>query len=189
MTHRTRANRPHDSRPRVGICALAAVALAACQTEPTQNRPRPLDAPLRSAARIVDQFFSPTAVTRDFGEMRERATQIAADEADLGNAGKVASSVAARESERARAMADGTVAMVDREEDRFGMLARSRGFAAIDPTQDLSHLRRTILRVPRTLQFDRRPLGEPDDVQHRTDPWDNHPEAGWTSRILRRVLP
>ena len=46
-----------------------------------------------------------------------------------------------------------------------------------------------MLRLPRTLSLDRRPLGEPDDRQHRTDPWDNHPEAGWSSRILRRVLP
>lgn len=189
MTHRTRATRLHEPRSRAHLCALVALVLAACQTEPTQDRPRPLDAPFRSAARIVDQFLSPTAVARDLGEMRERATQMAADEADLGDSGKVASSLAQRESGRTRTMADGAVALVDREQDRFGMLARSQGFAAIDPTQDLSQLRRTILRVPRTLQFDRRPLGEPDDVQHRTDPWDNHPEAGWTSRILRRVLP
>lgn len=187
--HRTRATRPSASRTSRLACALATFACAACQTEPTQNRPRPLDAPFRSAGRIVDQFLSPTAVARDLGDMRDRATQMAKDEADLGDAGKIASQVASRESERARAMADGAVAMVDREQERFGMLAASQGFDAIDPSHDLSNLRNTILRIPRTLQFDRRPLGEPDDVQHRTDPWDNHPEAGWTSRILRRVLP
>lgn len=189
MTHRTRATRPTAPHARSRVCALAALAFAACQTEPTQSRPRPIDAPFRSAARLVDQFLSPTAVARDLGDMRERATQMAQDEADLGDARKVASQVAFRESGRARAMADGAVAMVDREQERFGMLAQSQGFDAIDPSHDLSQLRNTILRMPRTLQFDRRPLGEPDDVQHRTDPWDNHPEAGWTSRILRRVLP
>jgi hypothetical protein len=54
---------------------------------------------------------------------------------------------------------------------------------------DAAELRAVMLRLPRTLSLDRRPLGEPDDRQHRTDPWDNHPEAGWSSRILRRVLP
>ncbi len=189
MAHRTHEQGLAAEHLHGRMWVLLALALGACQTEPTQDRPRPLGAPVRSAARIVDQFLSPTAVARDLGQVRERATQLATDEADLGNAGTVASTVARRESERARAMADSAVALVDREQDRFGLLRQSQGFAALDPTEDLSQLRTAILRMPRTLQFDRRPLGEPDDVQHRTDPRDNHPEAVWSSRILRRILP
>jgi hypothetical protein len=34
----------------------------------------------------------------------------------------------------------------------------------------------------------KRPLGEPDDREHRTDPADTHPEAGWWQRLRRRLL-
>jgi hypothetical protein len=33
----------------------------------------------------------------------------------------------------------------------------------------------------------RRPLGEPDDREHRTDPTDERPEATWWQRVRRRL--
>lgn len=41
--------------------------------------------------------------------------------------------------------------------------------------------------VPRFLRLDRRPLNEPDDLEHRTDPHDERPEATFWERVWRRL--
>jgi hypothetical protein len=189
MHDRTRATWAFANRTGRLVGLIAALLLGACQTEPTYFAPRPIGAPLRSAAHIADQFLSPAAIARDLDEMRERATQMATDEAEFGHARDTAKEMARRESERIREMAEEATSLLQREQQRLGSLPRSNGLAALDPTQDLLDLRNDIYALPNTLQLDRRPLGEPDDLQARTDPWDNHPEAGWTSRILRRILP
>lgn len=174
----------------VACCALCiALVLASCQTEPTQNRPRPLSAPFRSAERIFEQFLSPTAIAHDLDQMRDRASQMAADEVEVRDARKTAAAIGSREVARPRAMVEGIEELASDEQNRLAAVPQSKGWEALDPTADLSDLRKAFIRLPRTLSLDRRPLGEPDDVQHRTDPWDNHPEAGWSSRILRRILP
>lgn len=45
-----------------------------------------------------------------------------------------------------------------------------------------------LANVPYVLGLHRRPLGELDDRQHRTDPFDARPAAGWLARINRRLL-
>ncbi len=180
------------SLPRVAATAaavLAICALGSCVGSPTQQRPRPLDAPVRSAARLFDEFLSPQAVARDLQQMRDRSTQLAADEADFGDARATAGEIADRELRRPRAMVEGAENLLAGEGDRLARFPDAEGFAAIDPQKDFTDLRSSVLDLPRTLGLDRRPLGEPDDRRHRTDPWDNHPEAGWSSRILRRILP
>jgi hypothetical protein len=189
MHDRTRANQAILGGAASPFAAAAALLLSACQTEPTCFAPRPIGAPFRSAESIADQFLSPAAVVRDLGEIRERATHMVKDEADLGGAGETAHTMAKLESERVRDMAVEAISLMQREQERLGSLPGSKGLAALDPTRDLLRLRDDIYALPHTLQLDRRPLGEPDDLPSRTSPWDNHPEAGWTSRILRRILP
>lgn len=188
----TKDETPCAASPRRASFAATALPLllaVACVGSETQQRPRPLDAPVRSAARLFDEFLSPQAVARDLQQMRDRTTQIAADEADFGDARANAAELADRELRRPRAMVEGFEGLVAGEGDRLARFPDAEGFAAIDPRQDFTDLRSSVLDLPRTLGLDRRPLGEPDDRRHRTDPWDNHPEAGWSSRILRRILP
>jgi hypothetical protein len=107
----------------------------------------------------------------------------------LGTALDNARVVGGLELQRLGVAKDATTDLLSRELDRAGKMPEAKGLSVLDPSQDLAELRGAMLLLPRTLSLDRRPLGEPDDRQHRTDPWDNHPEAGWSSRILRRVFP
>ncbi|MEY4829878.1 MAG: hypothetical protein RLZZ562_1674 [Planctomycetota bacterium] len=174
-------------RASLAWCAIA--LLASCQGSETQNRSRPLNAPVRSATRIFDEFLSPQAMARDLSQMQDRAVSMAEEEGNFGAALDNARVVGDLESQRLGAAKDATTQLLARELDRAGRMTDAEGLSVLDPSQDLAELRGAMLRLPRTLSLDRRPLGEPDDRQHRTDPWDNHPEAGWSSRILRRVLP
>jgi hypothetical protein len=175
------------ARGSIALCALACIV--SCQGSETQHRTRPLDAPVRSATRLFDQFLSPRAIARDLSQMQDRAVSMAEEEGDFGAALDNARVVGDLESQRLGAAKDATTDLLARELDRAGRMPDAKGLAVLDPSPDLVELHAAMLRLPRTLSLDRRPLGEPDDRQHRTDPWDNHPEAGWSSRILRRVLP
>ncbi len=47
---------------------------------------------------------------------------------------------------------------------------------------------RNIANTTRFLGLERRPLGEPSDPEHRTDPTDDRPVMTWWQRIRRRFL-
>lgn len=177
------------SRANFAAIALPLLLAFACVGSETQQRPRPIDAPVRSAARLFEEFLSPQAIAKDLQQMRDRSVQIASDEADFGDARATAGELTDRELRRPGEMVAGAKDLLAGEGDRLGRFPDAEGFAALDPRKDFTDLRSSVLDLPRTLGLDRRPLGEPDDRRHRTDPWDNHPEAGWSSRILRRILP
>ena len=55
------------------------------------------------------------------------------------------------------------------------------------PQRWAQHLVDAFANVPYVLGLHRRPLSERDDRQHRTDPDDARPEAGWLQRVARRL--
>lgn len=163
-------------------------AVAACTGAPTMQAPRPLSAPFDGAARVARAWFLPAAMARDVREMRATAGRILADELDLGTA----RATLARLGEEPRRIADlraTTGSVLGREVDRLADLRRARGFDALDPRPDLVQLVDDLKGLPQLLRLDQHPLGEPDDPQHRTDPDDRRPVAGFGARLLRRLFP
>ncbi len=180
--------RRHATMTRRPLLALLLLALAACNSQPTVQPHRPLSAPFASLQKVAAQWFAPSAIAADARQMFAGTGRLLADEADVGTARRTLLRLG-EEPERLRDLADDTGALLASEAARPGHLPESQGLAALDPRPDCADLAADLHRLPHTLQLDRRALGEPDDVQHRTDPDDDHPEASWSARLLRRILP
>lgn len=58
-----------------------------------------------------------------------------------------------------------------------------------DPDRIARTLARDVERAGHVLGLERRPLGEPSDPEHRTDPHDDRPVMSWWQRLRRRILP
>jgi|KBSSwiStaDraftv2_1062776.scaffolds.fasta_scaffold738801_1 hypothetical protein len=161
----------------------------ACQARPTLQQPRPLSAPFTSAARVFDLWLSPHAIARDTGELSTGAVRLVRGELDFGTAGKTAKAMLGEPPQRIGAAVASTRKLTSHEIVRLGDLRRSPGWSALDPRPDLVDLADDTHRLGQYLHVDQRALGEPDDREHRVDPADDRPEAGWLPRILRRILP
>src|SRR5262245_53282107 len=165
------------------------LGLCACQARPTLQQPRPLSAPFTSAARVFDLWFSPNAIARDTSEMTADAARLVRGELDFGTARKTAKALLGEPPQRIGAAFASTRKLTNAEIVRLGDLRTSPGWSALDPRPDLVDLADAAHRLPEYLHVEQRALGEPDDREHRTDPADDSPEAGWLPRILRRILP
>ena len=174
---------------RVPLVLLVLLGLCACQARPTLQQPRPLSAPFTSAARVFDLWFSPNAIARDTRELTTDAGRLLRGELDFGTAGKTAKALLSEPPQRIGAAVASTRKLTGAEVVRLGDLRRSPGWSALDPRPDLVDLADDTHRLPEFLHLEQRALGEPDDREHRTDPTDDSPEAGWLPRILRRILP
>jgi len=64
---------------------------------------------------------------------------------------------------------------------------RSPDFTRLGPDRIAHDVAEALAGVPMLLGFDRRPLGEWDDREHRTDPHDDRPEATLWRRVARRL--
>jgi len=171
------------------VLQVLLLGLCACQARPTLQQPRPLTAPFTSAARMFDLWLSPRSIARDTGELSAGAARLVHDELDFGTARKTAKAMLGEPPQRIGAAVASTRRLVGHEVVRLGDLRRSEGWSALDPRWDLVDLAADTHRLPEFLHLEQRALGEPDDREHRTDPADDRPEAGWLPRILRRILP
>lgn len=167
---------------------LLSIAGAGCASRPAMQQPRPLSAPVTSTRHLIEVWLGPTAMARDLQDMRKGATAVVAGEFDLGTA-KARLQYLMREPLRVRTLARDSKNLVATEVGRVGRLRHESALSVFDPGRSAAKLASAVRRLPATLQLDRRPLGEPDDLQHRTDLGDDRPEAGWLGRILRRILP
>ncbi|MGE3173585.1 MAG: hypothetical protein AB7O97_13255 [Planctomycetota bacterium] len=184
-----RARNPRAKTP----TALTAIALLSCcwscANTPTMQPHRPLGAAPKSAARLLGQWFGPSTLARDTGRAAARARQMLGSEMNLGTMGARARQLVAAVPGRLVTARRDLGTLAGAEHRRLMTLRHSPAWAALDPVADVPDLRQAGERLPALLQLDRRALGESDDIRHRTDPDDDHPEAGWLDRILRRVLP
>ena len=80
-----------------------------------------------------------------------------------------------------------TVATLAANELERPLNARTSVFARLAPDRIAHDVGEAAASVPHVLGLDRRPLGEIDDREHRTDPHDDRPEATLWQRIARRL--
>lgn len=171
---------------------LLLLLCACCAGGPTQQRPRPIGQPFTSAGRIYDLYLSPQAAARDLDDLGARSRQLLARETDLSGIADGSKRLLAApvdEAGRLDEAAQFTRGLLAAETDRLADLADASALAPLDPTKDLADLRAALEQLPSTLQLDRRPMAEPDDLERRTDPDDDRPEASWWNRLLRRIFP
>jgi hypothetical protein len=71
----------------------------------------------------------------------------------------------------------------------LGRWQRARVPADLEPSPErwATTLADRMANVPRFLRLDRRPMSEPGDLEHRTDPHDERPEATFWERVWRRL--
>jgi hypothetical protein len=170
------------------LCLLPGWPLA-CTSQPTQDPPRRLDAPLTSGARLFDEFLSPRRIGQDVHELASRSGSLLAAEQDLRAPFASAGDLLGGEVGRVGSLTATTRVLTSTEVARLAALRHSPAWTEVDPGPRLGMLQLGLRSLPATLQLDRRMMGEPDDFRHRTDPADDHPEAGFVPRILRRILP
>ena len=162
---------------------------AACAGPGTVHRARPLDAPLHSAARLWTDWFSPAAVGRDLASAADRAAGLAKEPRRLTQASATAGNILAAEPRRLRGLGDSGGELLGRELRRTPFLPSPTLQRALDPLSRLHNLAGVVRDPSHVLGLDRRILGEPDDLEHRTDPADDRPEASLGARIWRRIAP
>ena len=163
---------------------------AACAVRPTIDQPRRLDAPVQSAGRLVGLFLGPQALARDCRRFATRATGLAAAELEpIQGVPRALSSAVAVETGRIQHVPATLKTGAASAAQRLGALAAAPPAMLRALSAALADLGPALHEVPQWLLLDYRPLEEPDDLRHRTDPADDHPEASVLSRLLRRILP
>jgi hypothetical protein len=56
-----------------------------------------------------------------------------------------------------------------------------------NPNEIAARWAENLANLPAMLGLERRPIGEIDDREHRTDPHDDRPEMSFGERLLRRL--
>lgn len=169
--------------------AVLAALVAGCRGQPTTRSPRPLDAPVTALRRLHEEFTSTEAIAARLDSLRERVPSFLPDGSEYHDIARTLGQIAGREAESlgrlpphvARWLDDQTGSLVDLQESSAVLVGMV--------TADVPDLRQSVAELPLVLHVEHRPLGEPDDLRHRTDPDDDHPEASFTARLLRRILP
>jgi hypothetical protein len=162
------------------------LALCACTGPAADHVNDRLVRPVHSAERIVAGELAPAEVAKSarhiteetkvlFGDpvapvhSTERALHAGPGEmARLGNVKREGTDLASREMARLKPLPG----WVGEEFARVGKLGQ-------DPMAHLTTL----------LGLDKRLMGEPRDLRHRTDPADDGPEPSWSERLARRIFP
>lgn len=175
-----------ESVGRAGVLLATGLWLAAGSAcSPQRYREQ---SPLRTLARIGAIDFAPDASRRRLdgllrpvrglgGELQRVQHLAPLDEHDLAHE--------ARRSEHAAADVAAAVA------HEFGR-ARDLGRVFLPlPSPDRWSVvfAEDLASLGVVLGLDRRPLGEPDDREHRTSPDDERPEKSWWQRLQRRLFP
>ena len=165
------------------------LAATACHGGPTLDQPRSLAAPAHSGKRLFDQLLAPSALTRDPSRLSNRAKSMLTTELDLGSADERLGWMLQSAHGRLAGLEQSGRRLASAEFDRLRDLPRSAVFDLASPQSMGRRLRSGLRTLPTVLGLDRQPLAEPDDLRHRTDPDDDHPQASFIARIWRRVLP
>lgn len=155
----------------------------------TTGNHRPVTAPLSSASRLGQEFFSPEAITKSIDRMLGSAQTIASLETQrmkgLPNRTATAVTVETQRIGKVRLLED----KPGRELQRLGDGRDSLERLLLDLRQRLIAFRKAIDELPRILGLDRQPLREPNDLRG-VEVSPEHPrEPSLLARILRRLLP
>lgn len=161
---------------------LGALLLGSCYAPPAADDP--------SAAAKIQRTFASDLSTTGFAERTSRlARLLPALDAELARGAVVAPSL--------RRAGEATVKPLESVPQQLAAAAdaelqrpeRVRNDRMLRPSPDrwLRRFRSAIEGLPRLFWLDHRPLGEPSDPEHRTDPHDARPEVPWWQRVARRL--
>lgn len=181
--------RPNTSALLLKTLLLVPLLLAACQSQPTSRMPRSFAAPVDSTKRLLSAFLSPTKLSSRISNIADRGTSMARSEVDFGTMGSTARTMAGLEFARVPNIAPSAKSLTVTELSRVNAIPKDPIWQRTHPDYWGARLRSSIDKTDEILWLHRRPLGEPDDYEHRTDPDDDGPEAGFVWRVLRRIFP
>jgi hypothetical protein len=163
--------------------AASACALAACYAPPD-------DSDRRTAIGKVQQVFASDLSTAGFAQ-RSAGWSQAVDSVpeEIGRAGRLDDRVGAltdRAGPRIDSLTQDLATAAQSEAARVQHLQLPDPVAA-GPDRATARFAAALADLPTIFGLDRRPLGEPSDREHRTDPNDNRPEATLWQRLARRL--
>lgn len=169
--------------PRAHLCLLALLALlAGCVTEPELQEPT-------SATTGVRGMLATDLSRASFA----RRTNAVGDNTLALFSSEFRRPLTANWSHVVEAPEHRLTGMARTAGELSGLATRSRMRHAEDLARELSvshaahDLGETMASLPIFLGTDRRPMGEIDDKRHRTDPFDDSPEASLVDRLRRRL--
>lgn len=164
------------------IAFAAAAVLTACVAAPDADAPKGLGTSLQRVLAIDLSRPALSERSRGLADTGTSLGQLALRTPDADSWGTVAGAPAQRFGGLQRSSAR----LVE-----FALRPRGQGterlFASAAPQQVTSQLTESLAGLPWVLGADRRPLAEIDDLRHRTDPDDDHPEADLIERLRRRL--
>ncbi len=167
---------------------LLASMLAGCRTAdlaPVHDRLRKLEG---SSRRICHDQFAPTTAADRLANMARTAGRMKRRMTDKHTA-LALSELRGREIERLSVMQEDLQRFAGSPSTDLAALQSSPGLRILDPSRAMSRLQNIFSDAPRVLAPTGRPLREHDDREHRTRIDDDHPEASWLRRLLRRLFP
>ena len=181
MPGRRRAYHATVALLRRGYLVLLA-ALTGCITD---SRHRSARGPLHG----VESWLTPDFGVENFARRADRLAQVgphaAAEAARAGHLTVVPSKVVERDAKAFAGMPERLSGIVASELERRPHL---RSVAVMGtPDEVAARLAANLANLPAMLGLERRPLGEIDDREHRTDPHDDRPEKSFGERLLRRL--
>lgn len=168
---------------------LSLLSVTACRGGPTLDQPRSLAAPAQSAKEILALMFDPVEMGQDLGRLRDGIKDAFADQMDFDKADERFIWIYESAKGRLDQIQETSATMANNEIRRIKSLPSSPLFHQLSPEHMGQQLQQCYRTLPKVLGLDRRPLPEPDDLERRTDPDQNQPEASFLARVLRRVLP
>lgn len=171
------------------LMLLSLLAITACRGGPTLDQPRSLAAPAHSAKEILVLLFDPVEMGQDLGRIRDGVKSAFSDQLDFGKADERIVWIYESAQGRLRQLENTSQTMANNELRRIKDLPDNPIWHQMTPQHMGVQLQKCYRSVPKVLGLNRRPLREPDDLEHRTDPDQNQPEASFLARVLRRVLP
>jgi hypothetical protein len=170
-------------RPR--LCLLLACALPACTGPAAERIEDRMVRPVHSTERIVASELAPAEVAKSVRHITEQTKVLIGDPVAPVHSTKAAVNAIPGEVARLGSMKREGSDLVSRETTRLkwpgwiGDEFARVGKLGADPMGHMTTL----------LGLDKRLLGEPNDLRHRTDPTDDSPEASWSERLVRRIFP
>ena len=169
---------------RLPLIFLSLLAATACRGGPPLDQPRSLGAPAKSAKQILVLMFDPVEMGQDIGNIRDGIKSAFADQMDLGKSNERFVWIYESAQSRLGQIEKTSATMADNEIRRIKNLPDNPIFHQLSPQHMGQQLQQCFRSVPTVLGHNRRPLPEPDDLERRTDPDQNQPEASFLARVL-----
>jgi hypothetical protein len=164
--------------PANALALAAALWLGGCTAVPADER-----GPLSTAQRMLAIDFGPQAAAKQ-SRAWQRVRGVVGAEAPRAGALPAPTTVLAAELRRAsqaRIAAATTAAGIARKPRPVPKDLRT------DPAQWAAGIVDVLAALPAALRLEQRAMNEPNDRRHRTDPFDDRPEATLVQRLWRRL--